>query len=502
MDSLRRLPGFSILDDYGVLDYVLLLVAAFLLLSVARFVRQSLSPGGALRGLVDRTLKSVQNPAQQAARYERKGEIELAADIYKDLGRPDDAARCYQQLEDPILAGEYLEAMERYAEAEVMYRKGDSQSHLRNVWKAMGKWDELAINLFREGKVNMAAEAFEEARMPVKAAEIYEKAENFQKAGELYRSGHEPARAAAALEKAYTRQKMFMKDKPELAVESARLYLEVGAHADAGRLFAMAEKFREAGTAFKEAGQFREAGDHFLRAGEYDLAADSFTSAGDSIRSDLVRAEQLESEGKLVESAEKYRSGNNLAKAAELFEAAGNHSEAARCFTGTGDYRTAGECHVRAGEKVLAAEVFQKAGEYERAAQLFLETGEIDQAVSNFERCDRNYDAGLLLSQLGKIGPAISSLRMVGPESERYREASYLLGNLLRKSDLHADAVEAYQRAVEGQAVVTNTLDLYYNLADSLYATGKVTEAEDIFKQIRILKPDFRDVSQRTIGST
>ncbi|MGW8323125.1 MAG: hypothetical protein ACWGSD_16370 [Thermodesulfobacteriota bacterium] len=366
----------------------------------------------------------------------------------------------------------------------------------------MGKWEHLAMSLLNEGKTNMAAEAFEEARMPLRAAEIYEKVENFQKAGELYKTGQDAARAAVAFEKAYSHHKMFMKEKPEIALEAARLYREVGATADAGRLFAMAGDYGQAAAAYEEAGQHKDAGEYFYRAREYDRAVESFERAGDRVRSALVRAEKLEGEGQLGEAARYYKTGNNLIKAGELFDASDSPSEAAECYAATGAYAEAAECYARAGEKGPAADMFQRAGNYQRAAELYLEAGEMDKAISNFEQGGRNYDAGLLLSQMGRSAPAIASLRRVPADSDRYRETNYLLGNLLRKNDLLSEAVEAYQRAAAGHPVVTNTLDLYYNLADALQAIGRTAEAEVIFREIETIKPDFRDVKQRAVGST
>ncbi len=497
MDFLRAIPFLSAIDEAGYLDKVLAVIGIF----AAFFLLKLLSKAGkAAVGTKSssRIKDALWPPEKQAAGMEKRGDFEHAALLYKEAGRLNDAVRCYQNLDDSVTAGEFLEAMDRLAEAEEMYRKANSRNHLKNVLMSQNKWDKVAEILLSEGKNSMAADALEKAGMLLRAAEIYNLSNNFNKAGNLYKSVGESKKAAEAFEKSYMQDKLFMKERPELAALAGDLFAEAEAAEDAGRMYKLANRPEDAATAYESAGMHQEAGELYFTAKHYEKAAECFRLAGNTVHAALVMAEQMESEGHLAEAAAFYHEGENTMKAAEMFEAAEMHAEAAECYSEMGEYRTAAECFEKSGQTLSAAEMFQHAGKFEHAAELFLAVGEMEKAISMFDKYGRFYDAGMLLAQLGMTGQAITALKKVPAEDRRFREANYLLGNLLRKSGLLPEAVEAYKNAVAQDPVGVGTMDIYYNLAMTLEKEEHPEEARPIFREIFSIKPDYKDVRQRT----
>ena len=500
MNFLRNIPFVAWIEETGYLDQFLVIIGIFAALFFLKLLQKTSKAAVSTAGAATpaRVKDALWPPEKQAARMEKRGEFEQAALLYKETGKINDAVRCCQKLDDPVMAGEFLEAMERYAEAEELYRKANSQNHLKNVLSTQGKWDDVAEILLSEGKNSMAADAFEKAGMLLRAADIYNSSENFDKAGNLYKSAGESQKAAEAFEKAYMQDKLFMKERPQLAALAGDLFAESGAAEDAGRMYKLADRHEDAATAYELAGMHQEAGELYFSAKHYEKAAECFSASGDTTQAALVKAEQMEAEGRLAEAAEFYREGENTMKAAETFEASGMHNEAAECYAATGEYRTAADCFAKAGSALKAAEMFQHSGQFERAAELFLEVGDMEKAISMFDKHGRFYDAGMLLAQLGRTGQAIAALKKVPTENGRFREASYLLGNLLKKSDLLPEAVEAYKNAVSQDPIGVGTMDIYYKLAVTLEEVEHAEEARPIFREILSVNPDYKDVRQRT----
>lgn len=497
MDFLDNIPYVSEYREYAV--PLLLLVLALVIIRVLHRVAVTTGLSNKMSaGLI----KLFWPPEREAARLEKKGELEQAAMLFRRIDLIDDAVRCYQKMDNPVVAGQFLENMEKFQEAEKLYKRADSESHLRCVWSKQGKWDKVAESLLADGKRNMAAEAFEKAGMPSQAAQIYITEENFDKAGRLFREAGENAKAAAALEKAFINDKMFAKEKPETAALSAQLYVASDLPADAARMYVQADMPAEAAHAFEKAGNYTAAGENYHLAKEHEKSAECFRRAGDQVHAASVMAEFMENKGRLIDAGELYRQGDNPIKAAELFEAAEKYGDAAECYKTTGEYTSAGECFIRAGQVRDAAVMFQQAGVFERASSLFLECGEFDKAIDIFEKSGRHYDAGMLLSQLGKTESAMHALKNVRREDEHYRESSYLLGNLLMKRGLLYEAAEAYRSALIGDVVNVGNLGVFYSLATALEETGRKSEANEIFRQIMVLKPDYRDVRKKLDAAT
>ena len=498
MDFLRTIPFVSSIEEAGYLDKVLTVIGIF----AAFFFLKLLSKAGKAAVGATKSSSRIKNalwpPEKQASSLEKRGNFEQAALLYKEVGKINDAVRCYQKLDDPVMAGEFLEAMDCFAEAEEMYRQAESKKHLKNVLIAQDKWDEAAEILLAEGKNSMAADAFEKAGMLLRAAEIHDSANNFNKAGNLYKSAGESLKAAEAFEKAYMQDKVFMKERPELAVLAGDLFAEAGSAKEAGKMYALGNRPDDAAAAYESAGMYQEAGELYFKAKQYEKAAECFKLSGDTIQAALVMAEHMEAEGNLSEAAAFYHEGDNTMKAAEMFEAAEMHAEAAECYAEMGEYRTAAECFEKSGQTLNAAEMFQHAGKFEHAAELFLAVGEIEKAISMFDKYGRFYDAGMLLAQLGMTGQAITALKKVSAEDRRFREANYLLGNILRKNGLLPEAIDAYKNAVAQDPVGTGTMDIYYNLALILEKEERHEEARPIFREIFSINPDYKDVRQRT----
>ncbi len=498
MDLLRSIPFVSAIEEAGYLDKVLAVIGIFAVFFLIKLLSKAGKAAVGTANTSSRIKDAIWPPEKQAAGMEKRGDFEHAALLYKAAGKLNEAVRCYQQLDNSVTAGEFLEAMDRLAEAEEMYRKANSRNHLKNVLMSQKKWDKLAEILLSEGKNSMAAEAFEKAGMLLRAAEIHNLAKNFEKAGNLYKSAGESLKAANAFEKAYMQDKVFMKERSEFAILAADLFAEAGAAKEAGKMYSLGNQPAEAAAAYESVGMHQEAGELYFTAKQYEKSAECFKSSGDTIQAALVVAEHMESEGNIAKAAAFYHEGKNTMKAAEMFEAAEMHAEAAECYSEMGEYRIAAECFEKSGQTLSAANMFKQAGKFEHAAELFLAVGEMEKAISMFGKYGRFYDAGMLLSQLGRTGQAITNLKKVSVEDRRFRESNYLLGNLLRKSGLLPEAVEAYKNAVAQDSIGVGTMDIYYNLAITLEEEEHPEEARPIFREIFSIKPDYKDVRQRT----
>jgi tetratricopeptide (TPR) repeat protein len=283
-------------------------------------------------GLRDRAAKNFRaagiieyerNNYTKAAQYfEKAMEFERAGTIYQNIGRIEDALRCYERGG----ATDKIEALIAGLDPQQLIMRGESCVEL------VKRCAEL---LRKQGKRIEAAELLEKAGDFVRAAEIYEEAQAWDRAGEAYFQAGLLDRA----EKAYDN----VADRQRVAEFFARIAIQNG-------------DWKTAGQRFLDAGKLTQAIDAFKRAKDYLSAA------------------------KVYEESKRYL------MAAEMYAAAKEIKLAGDAYAKGHDWRNAAECYEVVGELPLAIKSYASAGDYFRAGKLAVLNNEYDVAVDYLQR--------------------------------------------------------------------------------------------------------------------
>jgi serine/threonine protein kinase len=88
----------------------------------------------------------------------------------------------------------------------------------------------------------------------------------------------------------------------------------------------------------------------------------------------------------------------------------------------------------------------------------------------------------------------------LGPESERYLEASVLLGDLFLERNLDGPAREKYERAVALRPSGPESVYPTYQLAQLQERQGNLQEALRLYEKVVAEQLDYRDVQERVAG--
>jgi tetratricopeptide (TPR) repeat protein/predicted Ser/Thr protein kinase len=181
-----------------------------------------------------------------AVQLEKAGEFVKAAEIYLEIKKPKEAARCYGEGKDHFHAAELFEQAGKLEEAASQWRlAGNPKTAARLEGERLfqtGQPTEAIAKFVEAGEYSRAAEVHIELNEPLQAAALYEKGNAFSSAASLYREAGKLEEAGIAFEKA--------KDFQE-AVDCYRKAALPDREADLlkrlGDFLALAELFRQRG---------------------------------------------------------------------------------------------------------------------------------------------------------------------------------------------------------------------------------------------------------------
>jgi eukaryotic-like serine/threonine-protein kinase len=431
-----------------------------------------------------------------------------------------------------VQAGRYYEAAEDWGKASEAYDRGRAFASAAGIWERLGQagkaarlyeqaseWSKAAemntrisnhakaATLFQKGRQEIkAAEAYERAGEIERAAILYAKYEVFDRAGEiLYKLGH-LGEAANLFERSLARLRL--RQDAERTPEGAEA-LQVSARRCAD-LYARAGQASRAGAILQDHGLEVEAAKYYCQAGNWELGVRLFLrhqqfdqaiaacqAPGAETWLHVVQGEWLAARGREEEAARQFEAGQMWWRAAELYDRAGAPAKAAEMYARQGDEERAAEMHAAAGDLVQAAAALERLGKWQEAARFYEEAGQLQPAAKALQAAGDVFGAGRLLLRVKDLDGAMMLLQQVGPESDRYLEATIALGDLFLERNLDGPAREKFEKAVALRPIAPDFIHPTYQLAAIYERQGNPKEALRLFEAVMAEQFDYEDVQER-----
>jgi tetratricopeptide (TPR) repeat protein len=466
------------------------LLAVWVVWYVPRLLRRSAGHGGPSRGLARRLAR--RGDYLEAGRiYEKLGDWEAAAETYEQGRAFGEAARSWEHQNQPAKAARLYEQANEYLKAGELYARVGN--HLR------------AATLFQKGGRDVqAAEAAERAGDLERAASLYVKFDAFERAGDLRFQMRQYAQAAELLERALGRLR---RGPQESAVSASAGQALVRRCAEA---YAKADQPTRAGAVLRDHGMEVEAAEQYCQAGEWDTGLGLFIrhqqfdreaqlceELGRTAELHVVLGERFLVEGREEDAAHEFEAGGLWWRAGEMYQRIRDHGKAAEMYARHGDEERAAEMYVAAADPRRAAIAFERLGKRHEAAQYYQQAGDRREAARVLQEAEDYFGAARELLAAGASEDAMALLQHVGPESERYLDASVLLGDLFLERSLDGPAREKYERAVALRASGPESVYPTYQLARLQERQGNLQEALRLYEKVVAEQFDYRDVQGR-----
>jgi tetratricopeptide (TPR) repeat protein len=363
-----------------------------------------------------------------------------------------------------------------------------------------GQYAEAGDICFHSGELEKAAEYFEKGEDFSRAAEVWNSLGKLDRCCELYLKGGQPEAAGVI----YAQQKKF-----DLAADA---YKKAGRTSVAAEMYDKAEKYMEAGRAYVECSFHRQAAASFAKVKAWDHAAKSME--------EVVLEETTRST--VGVAPEKEREVRNLVlQAAKYFEQAGDRASSLRVLKAGGCYLAAAELAVRLGEHGQAAEMFLKARDPKRAAESLKAAGRGEEAArilgehlrdkgdhadaaASLEQAGEHMAAGDLYRQLERFENAGACYERAGDLAQA-GEMFRLNGDLPKAAELFGqmghwdDAAQCYEQVgdVPQQAHALLRATRFLKAGELFFKSGQVDEAIEALQQVDAQSADFPAASAR-----
>lgn len=468
------------------------LLALWLLWLVPRLLRQNgRAVSGAPSAAKARRLLRQGAYVDAGRLYEQLADWEAAADAYERGRAFADAGRVWEHQSQPAKAARLYEQANEFLKAGEMYARAGN--HLR------------AATLFQRGGLDVrAAEAAERAGELERAASLYVKFDAFDRAGELRFRLRQYAQAGELLERALGRLRRVPQESENS--QSATLALA----RQCAEAYAKADQPEKAGAVLREHGLEVEAAEYYCRAGNWDVglglflrhqqfeqAAQLCQQMGRDAELHIVRGEQCVAEGREGDAGREFEAGGLWWRAGEMYQRAHEYAKAADMYARHGDEERASEMYVAAGDPKQAAMSLARWGKLPEAAQHYQQAGEHREAARLLQEIGDHFGAATQLVEVGAAEEAMALLQQVAPESERYLEATILLGDLFVERNLDGPAREKYERAAALRPTGPESVYPTYQLARLHERQGNIQDALRLYEKVVAEQFDYQDVQQR-----
>jgi tetratricopeptide (TPR) repeat protein len=440
----------------------------------------------------------------KATRLARKGAYLEAARVYEQLASWEDAADAYERGRAFLEAARVWEHQNQPAKAARMYEQANEFLRAGEMHVRAGNHLRAATLFQKAGLDVRAAEAAERAGDLERAATLYAKCDAFDRAGELRFRMRQYAQAADLLERGAGRLRRVPQDS-EAHRQAARALARrcAEAHAKAGQPARAGAVLRDHGLEVEAAAHYCQAGEWdiglglFLRHQQFDEAARLCQQVGREAELHVVRGEQCLAEAREADAAREFEAGGLWWRAGEMYQRVGEYARAAEMYARHGDEERAAEMYLAAGDPKRAAMALERLGKRPEAAQYYREAGERREAARLLQETGDHFEAATELLAVGAAEEAMALLQQVGPESERYLEATVLLGDLFLERNLDGPAREKYERATALRPIGPDFVYPTYQLARLQERQGNVQEALRLYEKVVAEQFDYRDVQER-----
>jgi serine/threonine-protein kinase len=379
------------------------------------------------------------------------------------------------------------------AEADGGGLAGVSRKALRTAKRSAGRaarkgqWSEAGEVLFHSGMLEKAANAFEKAQDYTRAAEICHTLERFDRCAELYVKAGEHETAGTV----YASQQKF-----DFAADC---YAKAGRTSVAAEMYEKAGKFAKAGECYVECAFHRQAAQAFGKAKAWDRAARALEEVvqEETTRTGSGQAPEKEREVRqlVLQAAKYYEQAGDRHAALRVLDRGGCYLAGAELASRLGEHAKAAELFLAARDAKRAAEALRQAGRGEEAARILGEhlrdKGDHADAAGHLEQAGEHMAAGDLyrqLEQFAKAGDCYERAGDLAQAAEMFR----LAGDLARAAGLFAqygqwdDAATCYAELgdVAQQAHALTRATRFLAAAELYHGAGQDDEAIAALQQV------------------
>lgn len=492
----------TVVNDLAARKYTPYIVGGMILLWLAGVARRLLRQGERGR---DVAAPSKSGNLREARRATRRGDHVQAGRFYEAAEKREMAAEAYERGRAFAEAASLWERLNQLPKAARLYEQANESPKAAELYARLGNYARAA-SLYQKGSQEIkAAEAYERAGDVERAAGLYAKHEVFDRAGELLVKMGQPARAAELLERALRR---LAGRGAERMPEAVRMRQALARRC--GELYAKGENPARAAAVLREQGLEVEAAEYYCRAGDWETGLDLFLrhrqyeraiatceAQGAEDRLHVVQGERLLADGREGDAAREFEAAGTWWRAAEMYERVEDYGKAAVMYAHHGDDERAAEMYAAAGEPALAAAALERLGKPKDAARYYEEAGALQDAARVLQAAGDFFEAGRLLIETRAAEEAVVLLQQVVPESERYLDATVLLGDLFLQRELYGPAKEKYEKATALKSIAPDFVHPTYQLAVIQERQGDLEGALSLFEKVLAEQMTFRDVQER-----
>ena len=446
------------------------------------------------------------------------------------MGKWAKSARVALRARDYIQAGDFFKLEGSYRSAVTSYLKGNHIVEAARLLEQTGKpkkaekllrkykvYKELAEFLIRNQREIEGIDILQSNGFVFEAAEMYEKIHQLDAAAHLYLGlgFHEKAG------KLFTRARNF-----EHAIKAMKLAIEhIGEDSNDRTLIAREQKMKEwLANLYVGAKQFQNAGELFAELLNHELAAKCFAKAGTPLKSaaHLLKAGQMEKAKDILERESSpearimlgriYLEQKELDKAIECLRDSDEHTLLSEAFEQLGQFQEAARHLEKSGQQIRAAAYYAKAHEFKRAAFIyeeqacFLEAAECYEKIENYfhaanlyHKAKNHFKTGECLFRAGKINESLPFLQIVDELEPEYPTAKrYMAEIFFNQGDFNISA-KLFEELISKHGFGLNeaNMDIYYRLARSLESQKKFDEGLQYYERIYTRKADYLDTRER-----
>ncbi|GMT33310.1 hypothetical protein PFISCL1PPCAC_24607, partial [Pristionchus fissidentatus] len=305
-------------------------------------------------------------------------------------------------------AGSLFEKLRDFTRALESYRNGKAYAQaiqlarVQYPERVVNLEEEWGDNLVREGKHEAAISHYVEASQNVKAVEAAIRAKEFSRAVQIVDAIQDPTVAR------------------RFYLDIAQYYADTGDYDRAERYFIEADDHKTAISMYFKAGKWAEA---------YRLSAE-FLGKEETTRLYKQRAEDMESNGMLIEAEQLYLAIGDSRRAIEMYREAGRnedvvrltekydgdrivdvHKELGASLEADGELRAAEEAYMKAGDYEAAINMYKSRGQFTDAHRLAVASGSqknVEKIGYEWAKSSGGGAAVTLLNKLGFLNQAIA----------------------------------------------------------------------------------------------
>ncbi len=497
---------FDYVTPYLNWQYGKIALGIFVLLWVARF---AIDRSDGLRtgfGSLLEPFIGTHKKVFEAKRAESGKDWSRAGHLYEQAGELEKAIDCFEKAEEYPMCGELCIRMGRKDYAAEWFLLAGDKRRAAGLFKETGQHDRAAEVLIEAGSSLDAASALLKSGQFTKAGEIFEVSGNYIKAGEAFERGKVFDRAAASFSRQVNElggvegRYVGARERAELTMLSrraAKCFEQVGKLEDAVRILERGGLYAEAAEQSAKLEDFRRAAELYQRAGQVSEAAAMYERAGDAKTAASLEGDQQLTEGNAEAAAESFIKSGDPVRAAELFESIGQYVRASECYESVGAFAQAADASLRGDAKEKAAYYFESAKQLDRAAEILSELGDFEKACKLFAETGRFFDAAKAAAEANSEQLMLDYLQRVPPSDPNYLQAVVHLARIFTSRGWSSLAVEKLKAVLEGQALGTDNLDLWYVLAESYEAEGELAEAAELLHKVMAVQYNYRDAAER-----